>query len=145
MLHYFLICLTSHTISNIKTIKTIAINIGEPETPSYEELQNRIGQLIHGEEEWETFEVPKPVAKAGVWSMDLFGDPFIKPWMIDRADDHFELDISRAKNLLDWKSRHSLMDELPEMINVLKADPAAWYEKNKGHPFLHIYFPGNYH
>lgn len=108
----------------------IAINIGERETPSYEELQNRIGQLIHGEEEWETFEVPKPVAKAGAWSMDLLGDPFIKPWMIDRADDHFELDISRAKNLLGWEPKHSLMDTLPEMINNLKADPIAWYEKN---------------
>lgn len=120
------------TVEKRKSLpEEIAINIGEPETPSYEELQDKIGKLIHGEEDWETFEVPKPMAKAGAWSMDLFGDPFIKPWMIDRADDHFELDVSRAKKLLDWEPKHSLMDSLPTMINVLKADPKDWYKKNK--------------
>lgn len=107
----------------------IAINIGEPVTPSYEELQERIGLLIHGEE-WETFEIPKPLAKAGAWAQDLVGDPFIKPWMIDRADDHFELDISRAGKLLGWEPRHNLMDTLPPMISNLKADPVAWYTRN---------------
>lgn len=118
------------TVKNRKSLpEEIAINIGENETPSYQELQDRIGRLIHGEE-WETFEVPKPLAKAGAWSMDLVGDPFIKPWMIDRADQHFELDISRAKELLDWKPNHSLMDTLPAMIEKLKADPKAWYKEN---------------
>lgn len=123
------------TVERRKTLpEEIAINIGEPETPSYEELQDKIGKLIHGEEDWETFEVPKSIAKAGAWSMDLFGDPFIKPWMIDRADDHFELDISRAKELLDWEPKHSLMDSLPAMIENLKADPKAWYKQNKLDP-----------
>ena len=93
-------------------------------------MQNKIGKLIHGEE-WETYEVPKTVAKIGSWSMNLFGDPFIKPWMIDRADDHYELDISRAKKLLDWEPRHSLMDTLPEIIKTLKKDPLTWYKENK--------------
>lgn len=107
----------------------IAINIAEPVTPSYEELQERIGLLIHGET-WETFEIPKPLAKAGAWVQDLVGNPFIKPWMIDRADDHYELDISRARKLLGWEPRYNLMDTLPEMITNLKADPAAWYKRN---------------
>jgi UDP-glucose 4-epimerase len=107
----------------------IAINIGEPVTPSYEQLQERIGLLVH-REEWKTYEIPKPLAKAGAWAQDLFGDPFIKPWMIDRADDHYELDISRAKTLLGWEPRHSLMDTLPAMISKLKVDPVAWYERN---------------
>lgn len=111
----------------------IAINIGEPTTPSYEELQNKIGKLIHGEE-WETYEVPKTLAKIGSWSMNLFGDPFIKPWMIDRADDHYELDISRAKELLQWEPKHSLMESLPKIIEKLKQDPLAWYKENKLDP-----------
>lgn len=120
------------TVEKRKTLpEEIAINIGEPETPSYEALQDKIGRLIHGEEDWETFEVPEPVAKAGAWSMDLFGDPFIKPWMIDRADDHFELDISRARELLGWEPKHSLMTTLPAMIENLKAAPAAWYKENQ--------------
>lgn len=107
----------------------IAINIGEPETPSYEKLQNQIGKLVHGQE-WETYEVPKPMAKAGAWSMDVFGDPFIKPWMIDRADQHFELDISRAREMLGWEPRHNIIETLPVMIENLKKDPQKWYEEN---------------
>ena len=122
------------TVKNRKKLPNeTAINIGEDETPSYEELQDKIGRLIHGKD-WETYEIPKPIAKAGAWSMDLFGDPFIKPWMIDRADDHFELDISRAKKLLGWEPQRKLMDTLPKIIENLKADPANWYRENKLEP-----------
>lgn len=108
----------------------VAINIGEPETPSYEELQKKIGKLIHGEE-WETYQVPESIAKIGSWGMNLFGDSFIKPWMIDRADDHYEFDISRAHELLGWVPQRRLMDTLPVMIKKLKSDPARWYKENK--------------
>jgi UDP-glucose 4-epimerase len=119
------------TVEKRKSLpEEIAINIGEPESPSYKQLQDSIGLLIHGEE-WKTYEVPAPLAKAGAWTMDLFGDPFIKPWMIDRADDHYELDISRAEKLLGWKPKHNLIDTLPEMIRNLKADPDKWYKENK--------------
>jgi len=111
----------------------IAINIGEPVTLSYEELQNQIGKLIHGEE-WTTFEMPEPLAKAGAWTMNLFGDSFIKPWMIDRTNDHYELDITRAKKLLDWEPQHTLEDTVPEMIRKLKSDPLKWYKANKLEP-----------
>lgn len=122
------------TIENRKTLpEEVAINIGEPETPSYKALQDQIGKLIHGED-WETYEIPKPLAKIGSWGMNLFGDPFIKPWMIDRADDHYELDISRAKKLLNWEPKHSLMGSLPEIIGTLKSDPLAWYKENKLEP-----------
>lgn len=118
------------TVNNRHSLaEEVAINIGEPETPSYQKLQDKIGRLIHGEE-WETFEVPKPLAKAGAWSMDIVGDPFIKPWMIDRADQHFELDISRAKDLLGWEPQHSLLAILPDMIENLKENPRKWYEEN---------------
>lgn len=111
----------------------IAINIGEPKTLSYEELQRTLGKLIHGED-WETYELPKALAKAGAWGMDLFGDPFIKPWMIDRADDHYELDISRARELLDWEPKHNLLDTLPKIIENLKSNPLKWYQQNKLDP-----------
>ena len=111
----------------------IAINIGESETLSYEELQNQIGNLIHGEE-WKTYAVPEPLAKAGAWTMNLFGDSFIKPWMIDRTNDHYELDITRAKELLGWEPRHTLQGTLPKMIAKLKSDPLKWYKLNKLEP-----------
>ncbi|WP_114491377.1 NAD-dependent epimerase/dehydratase family protein [Candidatus Ulvibacter alkanivorans] len=107
----------------------VAINIGEPETPTYKELQDQIGLLLHGKE-WKTHEMPPEIAKAGAWLRDMVDDPFIKPWMIDRASDHYELDISRANKLLDWYPEHRLLQTLPKIVESLKSDPDAWYEKN---------------
>lgn len=78
-----------------------ALLIGEPETLSYDELQRTLSRLIHGEE-WETREILKALAKTGAWLEDQvpFHEAFIKPWMIDLADDHFELGITRARKLL---------------------------------------------
>ncbi|MEC7760939.1 MAG: vitamin K epoxide reductase family protein [Pseudomonadota bacterium] len=119
----------------------VTILVGEREAMGYEALQRRIAQLIHGTEEWETITVPKPLAAAGAWAetkaepvipddFDQGEEPFIKPFMVRMADDHYELDISRAKELLDWTPNHSLREELPSMVAALKADPAGWYEAN---------------
>ena len=43
--------------------------IGEEETPSYQELQQRIGELVHGER-WRTLALPKGFAKLGAWVQD---------------------------------------------------------------------------
>jgi nucleoside-diphosphate-sugar epimerase len=110
--------------------------IGEPETLSYDELQRAFGRLIHGEE-WQTREISKALAKTGAWLKDnlpLAEEPFIKPWMIDLADDHYALDISRARNFLGWEPRCSLRATLPKMISALKADPPGWYRANKLEP-----------
>jgi nucleoside-diphosphate-sugar epimerase len=107
--------------------------IGEPETVSYGELQRAFGRLIHGAG-WKTYRIPKALAKVGAWVQDHlpFGPaPFIKPWMIDRADDHYELNITRARSLLGWEPRNSLRTTLPVMVEELKRDPAAWYRANK--------------
>jgi nucleoside-diphosphate-sugar epimerase len=106
--------------------------LGEPETLSYDELQREIGRLVHGEE-WETREISKPLAKAGAWLQDLVPgeEPFIKPWMINLADDHYELDISRARAILGWAPKRTLRATLPKMIAVLKADPLGWYRENE--------------
>lgn len=109
----------------------LAVLLGEPEALSYDELQHTLQRLIHGES-WETMNVPGPLAKAGAWLEDQMPgrDEFIKPWMIDRANDHYALDISRACKLLGWKPKHSLRNTLPLMVNALKADPIAWYRQN---------------
>lgn len=108
--------------------------IGEEQTPSYDEMQKQIGRLLHGET-WRTLSLPKEVTKLGAWMQEkvLDQETDIKPWMIENADDHYEIDISRAR-LLGWKPRHSLTATLPEMIRRLKADPTDWYKKNKLEP-----------
>jgi nucleoside-diphosphate-sugar epimerase len=114
--------------------------VGESRVLSYQALQNRIGELIHGER-WPTRKVPKLLAKIGAWleakgeplvpdAIDQGEKPFIRPFMISIADDHYELDTARARELLDWKPRHQLYDELPGIVDVLKKDPNCWYEAN---------------
>ncbi|KGM32305.1 vitamin K epoxide reductase [Inquilinus limosus MP06] len=106
--------------------------LGEEETLSYGDLQSRIGKELHGEA-WETWEIPKSFAKTGQWLQeDVLGhDPFIQPWMIDQANDHYALDVSRARALLGWQPRHSLGGTLPAMLAALNADPPGWYRANK--------------
>lgn len=119
-----------------------ALLIGEDQCLSYEALQNRIGELIHGENEWRTLSIPEPIAKAGAWleekseplvpdAFDKGEKPFIRPFMIDMASDHYDIDISAARAQLDWQPRHSLNDTLETIIANLKSDAAGWYAANK--------------
>ena len=54
--------------------------------------------------------------------------------MVEMADDHYALDIRRARDLLGWEPRHRLPDELPKLIAAMKADPPGWYEANRVTP-----------
>jgi nucleoside-diphosphate-sugar epimerase len=116
--------------------------IGEPDPLTYDELQRAFAAHLHGERDWDTTKIPKAVAKAGAWVQDQIPgieEPFIKPWMIDLADDHYALDISRAHQLLGWSPRHSLRETLPRMVTALKRDPDGFYRLNKleGRPPYH--------
>jgi nucleoside-diphosphate-sugar epimerase len=119
-----------------------ALLIGEPETLGYAELQDELGYLTHGVDDWPTLRLPKPVAEAGVRvlhaiepavpdAIDEGAPTYVKPFMIAMADDHYELDIGRARALLGWEPKHRLKASLPAMVAELKKDPAAWYERHK--------------
>ncbi|MFZ0564993.1 MAG: NAD(P)-dependent oxidoreductase [Chlamydiales bacterium] len=113
----------------------LVLLIGEGKTMSYDALQRRISSLLYGKE-FTTHSIPKPIAKMGAWVENhtpFSENEFIQPWMIDLADDHYDLDISKAKEILKWEPKHSLDNSLPVMINALKNDPAAWYKKNGLH------------
>ncbi|QDV70084.1 3 beta-hydroxysteroid dehydrogenase/Delta 5--_4-isomerase [Rosistilla carotiformis] len=120
------------TVENRAKIEAkTAILIGEPDPPSYEALQDAIGQRIHGED-WTTLYVPKTVAKVGAAVTDKLsgGDAFIKPFMVDMADDHYALDISRAKALLGWQPKHRLIDHLPKILDALEKNRSQWLRLN---------------
>ena len=107
--------------------------IAEPDVMSYAELQERIGELIHGQQ-WPSIRLPKIVAKAGAWVKDKLADEddpaFIKPWMIDLADAHYPVEIGLARQKLDWNPWHRLRNTLKEMIARLQRDPARWHKMN---------------
>ena len=119
----------------------VEILVGEPETMGYEALQDELGFLIHGEDEWPTLRVPQPIAAAGAWiqgkleplipdAFDSGEAPFIKPFMVAMADDHYALDIQKARDLLGWEPRHQLEEELPQLVAALKSEPVSWYKTN---------------
>ncbi|SEM68173.1 vitamin K epoxide reductase family protein [Nitrosomonas marina] len=114
---------------------------GESEVMGYQELQNRIGYLVFGKKEWQTIDMPEFLAKSGAWLeekaepvipdvIDRGEKPFIKPFMIDLASDHYDLDTTQAQKLLDWQPKHRIYDGLKSIVASLKKDPAAWYERN---------------
>jgi nucleoside-diphosphate-sugar epimerase len=107
--------------------------IGEPGVVSYAEMQEELGYLIHGKE-WPAIRIPKTVAKVGAWVQDKLAgedEAFIKPWMIDLADQHYPVSIAKANQLLGWNPRHDLRDALDQMVRRLQEDPRRWYEINK--------------
>ncbi|HKY95409.1 MAG TPA: vitamin K epoxide reductase family protein [Kiloniellales bacterium] len=121
------------------------ILIGEPEVMSYGALQRRLGQLIHGEQDWPTLRLPKALASAGAWAeaalepvipdaLDQGEEPFERPFLVAMADDHYEIDIGRARRLLGWEPRHRLADRLPGIVESLKRDPLGWYKANRVTP-----------
>ena len=107
--------------------------IAEPDVMGYEELQNQLGELIHGTQ-WPTIRIPKVVAKVGAWVQNKLADEdektFIKPWMIDLADDHYAAMITQARVKLGWEPQRRLRDTLPAIIDFLKQDPKGFYEEN---------------
>ena len=115
--------------------------IGEADPMSYDALQDELGYLLHGAEDWPTIRVPKPLAAAGVWGLDklepLIPDaidrgekPFSRPYMAMMGDHHYALDTWRAKTLLGWEPRRRLKDVLPDIVAELRRDPVGWYKRH---------------
>jgi nucleoside-diphosphate-sugar epimerase len=122
-----------------------AILIGEPDPMSYDALQDEIGYLIHGVEDWPTLRLPRSLAAVGAWALgklepvipdaiDLGEEPPIRPYMALMGNDHYALDIRRARQLLGWEPQHRLKDDLPNIIAELKRDPIAWYRRHQIEP-----------
>ena len=115
----------------------VPILIGEEDALEYQETQDIVGGALHGED-WTTLHIPKPLAQVGAWLQKeaAEGESFIQPWMIEESNAHYILDTSRARELLDWKPKHSLRRTLPKMVAALKKDPVGWYKANKLNPAL---------
>jgi nucleoside-diphosphate-sugar epimerase len=105
--------------------------VGEERTLSYDELQREISYVLQGKE-IHTFRIPKIFAKVGAFIKGYLPGrkSFIKPWMIDLADVHYELDCTRAKKLLAFQTKRSLYDVIPLMCKALLVDPMHWYHEH---------------
>jgi nucleoside-diphosphate-sugar epimerase len=104
---------------------------GEEKTLSYDELQREISYCLYGKE-ITTFRIPKLCAKIGAFIKSFLPGrkSFIQPWMIDLADEDYELDCTRAKKVLGWQTKRSLHDAIPLMCKALLLDPHHWYHEH---------------
>lgn len=110
----------------------LTVLLAEPTVLGYDTLQKSISALLWGKD-ISTHALPKPIAKFGAWVQNhtpFMEATFIQPWMIDLADDHYDVDISKAKQYLKWEPKRNLAETLPKMIEKLKYDPIAWYKIN---------------
>ena len=99
-------------------------------------MQREFSRLIYGKE-WKTWSLPKPLAKVGAvvkQYIPFMPKTFIKPWMIELADEHYELDCTKAKETLGWAPKRNLKSMLPMWIKELKSEPLAWYDENRLKP-----------
>ena len=115
--------------------------VGESETLSTKALQDRISNNLNGKPIW-MMRLPVFVAWIGSWVQchtPFMEKPFIRPWMIPLADEHFELDISKAKKIFGWGPKYNLSNCLDSMCIDLKNDPIAWYKKNGLKMSNHLY------
>jgi nucleoside-diphosphate-sugar epimerase len=128
-----LVDLVYKVIENRARLKSYEVLlVAEPDMVSYDDLQDLIGQELHGEG-WPTIRIPKIIAKAGAWTLEKLSqddENFIKPWMIDHADDRYPVSVDRAEQLLGWKPKHRLRHTIPAMVQRLRENPERWYEEN---------------
>jgi nucleoside-diphosphate-sugar epimerase len=127
----------SKAVEKRKTLpEELTLILGEEESLSFRELQNELGQRIHGTD-WLTQRIPISLAWCGAKVQEhvpIVQKPFIKSWMVKLADHHYDLDITKAKKYLDWEPQHSLRGTLPKMIALLKSKPDVFYQENKISP-----------
>lgn len=111
--------------------KNLTLIMGEGDTLSYDEIQRIASKEIHGKE-FRTYRLPKCLAWFGIFMQVyiLRMKLFIRPWMVWIADQNFELDISLAEKLLNWKPKKRLRNELIAMIDRLKKNPRKFYKEN---------------
>jgi nucleoside-diphosphate-sugar epimerase len=120
----------------------LSLLIGEADAVGYDALQDAIGKLLHGTRRWPTMRMPKALAAAGAWVkarlepvvpdfLDAGRKPFIEPFMVSLADDHYALDLRRARETIGWEPSHRLADELPRLVGALQTDPAQWYRRHR--------------
>src|SRR3546814_20600367 len=98
--------------------------IGEPDAPGYAEIQDIVGEALHGEG-WKTIRIPQPLANAGIILQNeaLGSDDFIQPWTIDSSNDHYIPDIARARSLLGWAPKPNPRQTLPPIVTALPSHP----------------------
>lgn len=108
--------------------------IGEDEPMTYAAIHGS-ARTAFGHEDAQLRRVPRLMAKAGAAVFRATGaERFVRPWMIDYAGEHFELDVSRAHRDLDWKAEHAISEQLAGICHRAREHPDKWRQLNEARP-----------
>lgn len=108
--------------------------VGERRPATYQEIQRLATEAFTGRRK-RLFRVPKPLARTGAAVLSgLKAEPFVQPWMVDFAGEHFEFDTTRIREELGFVAEGHLLERLPGMVERAKRDPEAWKSRNEARP-----------
>lgn len=76
--------------------------------------------------------IPKTLSGLGIYLMNLFGQPFEKPWMWKYINKKLNVDINKTSKLLDWNPspRLGIEKRLSFLVERYKSEPYAWQSRN---------------
>ncbi|MBM3196681.1 MAG: NAD(P)-dependent oxidoreductase [Chlamydiae bacterium] len=122
LVNLFILCIEK--ASTLPSFLTLLA--AEDKSFSYIELHERMSKALFGFK-YPLFWVPKFAAKIGSF---FLLNSFIKPFMIDIADLHYDCDCSKSKTFLGWKPQNSLDKKLEQMISWAKTNKRDFYREN---------------
>lgn len=109
--------------------------IGEPVATTYKQIESIVDRELFGFV-IPKMRVPKWFARLGAFLLSLIvKKSFYQPWMIEFAEEHYQFDISKTREQLDWYPQRSLTGDLPQMIRVAKQHPSSWTQRNIKRPW----------
>ena len=89
-----------------------------------------------------TLKVPPALAKLGAHLIGFINKKnFVQPWMIPFAEEHFEFDLSRTRQVIGWNPTRHLLDTLPTMLSLASRDTAEWLMRNERRPWRRMDIP----
>lgn len=112
--------------------------IGQPQPLTYREIHARscsafLGRAIP------LIQLPPEWARLGVVILEMIAKArkrpqFIRSWMVDRAGDHYALDLTRARTRLGWVPKKSLQTDLDGMLTRALRERELWLKANLARP-----------
>ncbi|MEY4631316.1 MAG: hypothetical protein RIQ81_1436 [Pseudomonadota bacterium] len=112
--------------------------IGQPQPVTYREIHARACSALFGRA-LPLIQLPPEWAKVGVAILAMVAKArkkpqFIRSWMVDRAGDHYALDLTRARTRLGWVPKKSLQTDLDGMLGRAMRERDRWLKANLARP-----------
>ena len=113
--------------------------IGQPQPITYRELHARSCSALLGRA-IPLIQLPTEWAKLGATLLEQVArirkrEQFIRPWMIDRAADHYSLDLTRSRTRLGWVPKRAIQTDLDGILGRVLRERQQWLKLNLARPW----------